>query len=73
MQIKEMQKIKELFGGAGSVHDDEEEEDGDQDVDQYGDSDGRVENVMMMVKMSRRTMVSRRRMVRWRALSIRHK
>ena len=45
VQIKEMQKIKELFGGAGSVHDDEEEEDGDQDVDQYGDSDGRVEIV----------------------------
>ena len=45
VQIKEMQKIKELFGGAGSVHDDEEEEDGDQDVDQYGDWDGRVEIV----------------------------
>ena len=45
MQIKEMQKVKELFEGAGSVHDDEEEEDGDQDVDQYGDWDGRVEIV----------------------------
>ena len=36
---------KGVVWGAGSVHDDDEEEDGDKDVDQYGDSDGRVEIV----------------------------